>query len=352
MARLPADQLLSRLAKGKPIPALLLLGDEPYLRDACRAQLIEAYVPEAARDWGVSRYSAAEGELDAALARAQTLAMLCPTQVVFLEEVDAIERMPEAGRDRALEALSAYLDDPAPFTVLVLEADALDQRMKPAKLFFEKTLTVEVGLGEDAVVRQGTATTMAKSMVKELGCEFAPGAAEDLAELVNAELTRMKFEIDKLATHAGPGAKISREDVARLVVSSKRYTVWQLADMLAAQKQKSALDFLDGLLRKGEEPVALVGALAWMYRKLIEASELPATAPGWQAARALGMRPETAEIAVRSARRIPKARLLAGLSAMYEADSLLKSGGRNPGAVMEFLVTRLAGSAGTGQARA
>jgi DNA polymerase-3 subunit delta len=348
---MPADQLVSRLAKGKPIPALLLLGDEPYLRDACRAQLIEAYVPETARDWGVSRYSAAEGELDAALARSQTMAMLCPTQVVFLAEVDAVERMPEAGRDRALDALSEYLDDPAPFTVLVLEADALDQRMKPAKLLFEKTLTVEVGLGEDAVVRQGTAAKMAKSMAKELGCEFAPGAAEDLAELVNAGLTRMKSEIDKLATRAGLKGKISREDIAALVVSSKRYTVWQLADMLAAQKQKSALEFLDALLREGEEPAALVGALAWMYRKLIEASELPPSAAGWQAARSLGMRPEAAEIAVRSARRIPKARLLEGLSTMYEADSLLKSGVKNPGAVMEFVVTRLAGSAGAGRVR-
>ncbi len=351
MSRILADQLLSRLAKGKPIPALLLLGDEPYLRDACRAQLIEAYVPEAGRTWGVSRYSAAEGEVDAALGQSQTLPMLCPRQVLFLEEVDAVERMPEAVRDRAIQALGDYLDDPAPFTVLVLEAGALDERMKLAKLLFEKTLTVEVGLGEDAVVRQSTAAAMAKSMATELGCQFAPGAAEDLAELVNAELTRMKGEVDKLATHAGPGREISREEVAALVISSKKYTVWQLADMLAAQEQKRALAFLNGLLREGEEPVAVVGALAWMYRKLIEASELPASAAAWQAARTLGMRAETAEIAVRSARRIEKARLLEGLSRMYEADSLLKSGAGNPAAVMEFLVARLTGSAGAGRAR-
>ncbi len=37
MARLSAEELLGRLEKGKPIPAILLLGEEPYLRDACRA---------------------------------------------------------------------------------------------------------------------------------------------------------------------------------------------------------------------------------------------------------------------------------------------------------------------------
>ena len=65
MARISADELLARLEKGKPIPAILLLGEEPYLRDSCRTLLIERYVPEAARLWAVSRYSADRGEMQA-----------------------------------------------------------------------------------------------------------------------------------------------------------------------------------------------------------------------------------------------------------------------------------------------
>ena len=78
------DDLLSRLKKGKPIPAILLLGEEPYLRDICRARLIDQYVSEAARTWAVSRFSAERGGIQAALDQAQTLPMLSPQQVVFL----------------------------------------------------------------------------------------------------------------------------------------------------------------------------------------------------------------------------------------------------------------------------
>ena len=46
MARVNLEQFKDRVEKGKPIPALLLLGDEPYLRDACRASLIQKFVPE------------------------------------------------------------------------------------------------------------------------------------------------------------------------------------------------------------------------------------------------------------------------------------------------------------------
>ena len=42
MPRVNLEQFKERVEKGKAIPALLLLGDEFYLRDACRAALIRA----------------------------------------------------------------------------------------------------------------------------------------------------------------------------------------------------------------------------------------------------------------------------------------------------------------------
>jgi DNA polymerase III delta subunit len=78
-----------------------------------------------------------------------------------------------------------------------------------------------------------------------------------------------------------------------------------------------------------------------MYRKLIEASELKGVANGWQAARALAMRPEQAESALQAARKIPKARLLSGLQALQRADDRLKGGREAPRTIMEFLVTEL-----------
>src|SRR5256884_9064996 len=101
MARVSPVELLGRLEKGKPIPAILLLGEEPYLRDACRKQLIERFVAEASRTWAVSRYSAGRGETQAALDQAQTMAMLSPQQVVFLEDTEAVGELGGKNRDGA-----------------------------------------------------------------------------------------------------------------------------------------------------------------------------------------------------------------------------------------------------------
>jgi DNA polymerase III subunit delta len=345
VAQVSPKELLARLEKGKTVPAVLLLGEEPFLRDACRAQLIEKFVPEAARTWAVSRYSADRGETQAALEQAQTLPMLSPKQLVFLEEVEAIEKLGEKNRDAAVAQLEDYFGNPAPFTVLVLEAQGLDQRMKLAKLLVDKSLVVEVGLGENANDRQSSAVTLANAVAGDLGVEFEKGAAEDLAEFVAADLMRLKTEMQKLATYAGERKLIRREDVAVMVISEKTTTVWELANLLATSQSAKALEFLGRLLRDGEEPLQMLGAMAWMYRKLIEASELKGVSNGWQAARALQMRPEQAELALQSARKISKPRLLSGLRALRQADDRLKRGGEDARTIMEFLVAELAGAA-------
>ena len=349
MARLSTEEFLERLGKGKPVPAILLLGDEPYLRDACRKQLIEKYVPEAARTWAVSRFSADNGETQAAADQAQTLPMLAPQQVVFLEDAEAIEKLGEKARDEAVKALEAYLENPAPFTVLVIEASGLDQRMRLAKLLAEKTLVVEVGLGENIDERVAAAAVLAKSLAKEQGIELEKGAAEDLAEFVGGDLMRLKTEVDKLATYAAERKSVRRQDVAALVISEKSATIWEVADFLAARQPRKALEFFERLLREGEEPVQMLGAMAWMYRKLIEASEVRGATNGWQAARALGMRPEQAELAIQNARKISKERLLEGLKALREADNRLKGGTKEPHSVMEFLVWELSGAKAVGK---
>jgi DNA polymerase-3 subunit delta len=345
MPRLSVEEFAARLEKGKHIPTVLLLGDEAFLRDSCRSRVIEKLVAEAARTWAVSRFSAKSGETQAAMDQAQTMPMLSPQQVVFLEDAEAIEKLGEKSRDETVKAIEEYLANPAPFTVLVLEACALDQRMRLAKLLTEKALVVEVGLGEDAGERIAAGVGLARSLAKEQGIEFAQGAAEDLAEFVSGDLLRLKTEVEKLATFAGDRKTVRREDVSALVISEKTSTIWEVADLLASRQSKRALEFFDRLLREGEEPLQMLGAMAWMYRKLVEASEIRGATNGWQAARALGMRPEQAELAIQSSRKISKTRLLAGLRVLQQADDRLKGGSEDARAVMEFLVAQLASNA-------
>jgi len=355
MPRVELAQLVSRLAAGKPagagspratVPGVLLLGDDAYLRRQCRARLVEAVLPGGTGAWGVSRFSLAEAEsaeagLGHILGQAQTLPMLAPRQVVFVEDLEALEKLDERSRDAVVDRLAAYLDDPAPFTLLVLEAAELDQRMRLFKSLSEKLSVVTLALPEEPEERLKVAAGHAIRMASELGVTLEPAAAAQLADLLSGALAFLQTELEKLAAYVGDRRRITPEDVDLLVVSEKKYSVWQLADLLASRQRDSALRFLRGVLQEGEQPAGIIGAMAWMYRKLIQAQELPQDLSVWDAVRQLGIRKEAAEVALRQARRIPRPELLAGLGALYEADNQLKSGPADPGAVMEFLVAQL-----------
>lgn len=342
MAALTPHELLARLAKGKPVPAILLAGSDSYLREVCRKKIADAFVDPGMRDWGIRKFSADDDEVSAILGQAQTMPMLAPLQVIFVSDVEALERLEETRRDAQVKLIAEYLDNPAPYTVLVFEAAALDQRMRLAKMFAEKTVTVSVELSANTDERAKLAVPVAIDMAKELGADLEHDAAEELCEILGGELASIHTEIEKLSAYAGERKKITRADVDLLVISSQKYEVWDLADMLAERKAAQALEFLDSLLREGEAAVALLGGLAWTYRRLLEAQELPPGTNGWQAASRLKMRADAAEKAMRRARKFPKSQLTSGLASLYEADSRLKSGGHSQRAVMEFLVTQLA----------
>jgi len=336
MPDISAEKLVAQLNAGKPVAAIVLLGTDSYLREMCRNKIIEACVPEAAREWALARIAVQDSGWDEVLQRAQTMPMLAQRQVIIVEGVESLEKLGEKTRDEVVEALAKYFESPAPFSVLLFEASTMDKRQRYSKLLAEHALLVELTIGGES------AAALAAQMAKDCGAEIDRDAAVLLAEILNSEPSRMRIEIEKLATYVDKGQRITITEVEELVVAARKNTVWQLADMLAGRRRDSALAFLDNLLREGEEPIGLVGGITWMYRKLIEARDLPAGTSGFQAARALGMNPAAAETAIRQAHRIPKKDLLAGLVALAEADSQLKSSNPDPRALMEFLIVQLA----------
>lgn len=374
-------QLFDRLAHGKAPALIVLLGADRYWLELCRKKLVESLVPEGASDWAVTRLSAGESDLEEVLARAQMRPMLAPRQLVFVSEADLWERGEEdrkakrravsadesgaepnsesggssedgssepASKARAtskadakkaigqvVAALAAYLKDPAPFTVLVFDAEKLDQRTRFAHLLAEHGLIVQLEAAG------ANPAQLAMEMARGLGVALEPAAAVRLAEATAGRAARMSVELEKLACYAGERKTIAATDVAALVVEEGSSQVWEFADLFAAGERRRALELLDELMRRGETAPRLVGALAWMYRKLLIASELPQRVSQWEAAKALSINPQAALDAVARARRFSPVRLRESLIALGEADDRVKSRAREVRATMEFLVARL-----------
>ncbi len=354
MALRTAEELSLLLKQGKPLPAVFISGEDAFLRESYREQLIESAVEPAARQWAVERYSAADDDIPAIVGRARMMPMMTQRQVIVLSEIDEIDggdpddaeagggrSMREPPKSEAPKILEEYLNEPAPYTLLVLEAAKLDKRTRLSKLLAQTVPEVVAELPEEPGARLSAATRHCKQMAARENSAIEDEAAAELADLCNCDLAQIHTELQKLLTYAGGGGPIRTADVRMLVVSEKKYTVWELAEVMAAGDVPGALKFLDKLIRDGEELPAMVGAMAWMFRKLLEARDLPPRSAGWEAAAKLQMRPHQAEQAVRQAHRISREQLVRAMEALYQADSRLKSGAKDQRAIMEFLVAEI-----------
>ena len=123
-------------------PAYLLLGEDLYLRDRLREEILDANVPVDAREFAVARYALDRTPLEEVLRRATILPMFAPRQVLLLSRV---EKLPEED----LPHLKRYFDSPAEFTVLVFEAAKLDRRTRVARLLLERCQVQEADSPDD-----------------------------------------------------------------------------------------------------------------------------------------------------------------------------------------------------------
>ena len=96
----------------------------------CRNKIIEIVVPEAARDWAITRVSTRDILLGQILGLAQMRPMLAERQVLIIDGAEHVEKLGENLATRSSPQSKSYVTSPAPFTVLVIEATALDGRQK------------------------------------------------------------------------------------------------------------------------------------------------------------------------------------------------------------------------------
>src|SRR5947209_11941466 len=125
------DQFVDRLKKNGPAPAYLFLGPEAYQRERCRRALLDAVLGSEDRESGFTRHDLDQIPLAAALDDARSLSLFASRRVIWLGSAEAaLPRGKSASSDEETEGdtaeLAAYLREPTPGAVLVIEASRYD----------------------------------------------------------------------------------------------------------------------------------------------------------------------------------------------------------------------------------
>ncbi len=311
----------------------LIVGEDSYLRAQEREKIIATNVPAEARPFAVRDFSLSRANLSEVERAATAPTLLSPRQVLVLRDV---ERLGE----EEVERLEALIDSLPEFTVLLFEEERLDDRTRAARILRKKCTVHETESPDGAAAVRAT-----EDWARKIGLKLSRERAEDLVFVLGPEQGRLHAELEKLRAFVGGAREVTMDDLAAVVVAARQFSVFDMVDFLAERRRTEALALLERLLAQGESPIGLVGLLAWRYRQLLIARELPAGISEYKAAAALRAPPTRVPQVVRQARKFQAGELRQGLAALADADETLKSSPPDPKVVVELLVVRLTAGA-------
>ncbi|MFN2501910.1 MAG: DNA polymerase III subunit delta [Pyrinomonadaceae bacterium] len=272
MAVLTRDDLRNQLKRRQIAPVYVLFGPETHLRDIAAKTIADlAFAEGDLRDFNETIFSLnTEDNLKRALAAARQLPMMASRRVVRINDI----RISATGYRDTLgdahePALSAYLTDPAPDTVVIFVADELNGVRKMSKLLKENAVAVEFHRLDERSFAE-----WARREIAEAGAEMDSRTLQYLLARVEPDVRRLTNEVRKLAAAALPGKAITAELIDALVPNSREASNFDLTAHLIAGRGKQALETLDQTLKDGAEPLALLGLISYNYRRLLMAKDL------------------------------------------------------------------------------
>lgn len=343
---LSREDLRNQLKRREIAPVYLLFGAETYLRDLAAKTIAEyAFAAGDFRDFNDTSFSLnIEDNLKRALDVAEQLPMMASRRVVRITDI----RISATGyrdtiTDQHESILTAYLSDPSPASVVLFIADDLNGVRKMSKLLKENSTAVEFKALADAELLD-----WARNKFKDAGAEIDISTMNQFIGRIGPDVRRLTNEINKLATAALPDTVIKAELVEMLVPNTHELSNFAFTDHLIAGRRPHALAALRKTLDDGAEPLALLGLIAYNYRRLLIAKEMMSRGVDRrEIATAVKLFGRGQDDFLAAARRADLAKLVSAVHSLAKTDLAIKTskGGSGPvGARMqiEMLVCELA----------
>ncbi len=310
-ARKPPGRLLrevrERAAGGWPVGLVVLSGDSTFHVDAAQRAILDAVVPAGAGDYGLTVFGDEKVSVSTVVAACRSVGMFSERRVVLVRDLESLDGEPDA--------LLEYAENPAPESHLVLRAPKLDRRRKLHKALTKQKMFLHFQVPEDP---QAVAAEIDESAA-EHGLKLARDARSALAYVCGGDVQRATSELAKIAAWlGGSNREVRVEDLREIVAGEGAMSGWELANAIVDRDRKRALVAARKLVETGEEPIKIVGGIAWCARKMMSS---------------------------RNTRHYSMDELLAFPAQLLDADRALKSRRLAPAAVLESLVDRLVGTA-------
>ena len=218
------------------------------------------------------------------------------------------------------EPLVAYLESPAPTTVLLLQAEKLAKstRLYKAVAKLGKQAVIDCALPKAYELPQ-----QVMAMAERYGLKVGKPSAEKLVELVGTDTVHLDAQLQKLSLQFGQGATLRPADIESRVARTAQAKPWDFTDAFARRDAAACMRLLP---RLGDAPsFALMTMCCNRIRELMAAQSVAARRDGTTLDAALGLPAWRVKNHAAWARNFTPRELERALSTARDAEMRMKS---------------------------
>ena len=326
------NQIIHSINEGEIAPVYFLYGSESFYRMEIIQALSHKLITPDNRDFNLENFDARETSVGDWLGAAKTLSFLGGIKLIVVRNLhDTTLEDPEQ------KLLLEYITNPELDSCLVITVDKADKKRK-----LYKTLIAQPGALSCEAPQEASLINWVKGRATSFGYNLNTEAARKMVDSVGAKPGILAKELEKVMTYAGKENRISETMVAEVVGEIKTENAFLLTEALKEKKAEKALLLLKNQLDQGEDPIKILGLIAWQLRTLWEVKYYQAQKYGVQKiAKQMGAKPFLVEKAMQYTKNFNRSNLRKGMKFLFEADRELKTSGRDPQGILETLLLRI-----------
>lgn len=317
------------MAAEKPLlPVYLFNGDDQLKREQLVKRLAKRVASYGDIDFNRSNFDGAKLEAgDEVVDACLTMPFCSQYRLVVIEDVDKAKKA-------VADALSEYLKDPCPSTVLALTATKLAKNT----VLFKRIVKVD----SKSVVECGSKKryelpALVRNMAVSHGATMSQAAATFLIGRVGVSTVALDTELKKLASYVRSQGRetITEHDIDRLVARTAEVKPWDLGDALGARDAARCLSLIAQM--RGQSPYGLLAVCLGRIRELIVVKALEERPGAASIASVLGGPDWRYKNHRRMASNFSKAELEQALTGGAQVEMQMKSG-TDPGLALDLWI--------------
>ncbi len=261
------DTLNKNIKEKKESSCYILCGLDEMLMKEIIKKLSKHFINEGLEDLNISKFYGDDLSIEKLKDAFETFPFMGDRRVVTIYRIPFLNEKLDNDNKKIYEQVKEYLKDTPKQCVIIGYVLLKDKRDKVTKLKKLMALDKYITIVNVEKLKGAALYNRVYEMFTSKGVKIGRIQLRYFCDMVDNNMDIIEKEIDKLLNYT-QGREISKEDIDILLPRKSEQDIFDLVEFISIKKADRAIDLMNDLINKGENPITILSQIREQFQKL------------------------------------------------------------------------------------